>query len=134
MLKDLQIVPVEGVELAIAKTPNEEGETNFYAYIINKKEFALQKVIIMSEAFENEDGSGRTTSKLRHFHDLIPPGKAAKIEAVDPSVFSFYNRFWVSFYINEQMYDKRFLILPFKENALARIEELDLDGVLAEAQ
>ncbi len=134
MLKDLQIEPVEGVKLAIAKTPNEEGETNFYAYIINNKEFALQKVIIMSEAFENEDGSGRKTSKLRHFHDLIPPGKAAKIEAVDPSVFSFYNRFWLSFFINNKMYDKRFLVLPFQEFALTEIEELDLKGVIAEAQ
>lgn len=120
--------------MAIAKTPNEEGETNFYAYVINNKEFALQNVMIMTEAFENEDGSGRKTSKLRHFHDLIAPGKAAQIEAVDPAVFSFYNRFWVSFYINNQMYDKRFLVLPFKEYALSKIEELDLDGVLAEAQ
>ena len=128
------IEPVEGVKMAIAKTPNEEGETNFYAYVINNKEFALQNVMIMTEAFENEDGSGRRTSKLRHFHDLIPPGKAAKIEAVDPSVFSFYNRFWVSFYINNQMYDKRFLVLPFKEYALSKIEELDLEGVLADAQ
>ncbi|PTM03978.1 MAG: hypothetical protein DA405_08845 [Bacteroidetes bacterium] len=134
MLKDLKFEAVEGVKLAIAKTPDERGETNFYAYLINNKDLALQNVMITSEAFENEDGSGRKTSKLRHFHDLIPPGKSAKIEAVDPSVFSFYNRFWISFYINNQVYDQRLLVLPFKEYELTKIEELDLDGVLAEVQ
>jgi len=134
MLKDLKIVPMEGVKLAIAKTHNETGETNFYVYLINNKDLALQNVMITTEAFEHKDGSGRKTSKLRHFRDLIPPGKSVQIEAVDPSVFSFYNRFWLSFYINNQMYDQRLIVLPFKEYALLAIEELDLEGVLAEAQ
>ena len=134
MLKDLNFAPVEDVKLAIAKTPNKEGETNFYAYLINNKDLALRDVRITTEAFENKDGSGRKTSKLRHFHDLIAPGKGVKIEAVDPAVFSFYNRFWISFYINDQVYDQRLLVLPFEENALVQIEEIGLEGVLAEVQ
>jgi hypothetical protein len=120
MLKDLNFAPVEDVKLAIAKTPNEEGETNFYAYLINNKDLALRDV--------------RITSRLRHFHDLIAPGKGVKIEAVDPAVFSFYNRFWISFYINDQVYDQRLLVLPFEENALVQIEEIGLEGVFAEVQ
>jgi hypothetical protein len=134
MLKDLNFAPVEDVELAIARTPNDEGEANYYAYLINNKDLALRDVRITTEAFENEDGSGRKTSKLRHSYELVAPGKSIKIEAVDPSVFAFYNRFWISFYIKNQVYDQRLLVLPFKEDALADIAALDLKGVLAEPQ
>lgn len=134
MLKDLKFEAVDGVKLAIAKTPEDNGESTFYAYLINEKEFALQNVMILSEAFENEDGSGKKTSKLRHFHEFLAPKQSMKIETVDPAVFSFYNRFWISFYINNQVYDQRLLVLPFKEYALEEIESLGLKGVLAEPQ
>ena len=86
----------------------------------------------MTEAHENEDGSGRKTSKLRHFFDIVQGESHQKIETVDPSVFSFYNRFWLSFYIEDQVYDKRFLIRPFAEYDLDDLEQLELKGKLAE--
>ena len=71
MLKDLKFDPVSGVEVAIAKTPEKTGESTFYLYIINHKEVDLKNILVMTEAEEKEDGSGRKTSKLRHFFELL---------------------------------------------------------------
>ncbi|QNR23744.1 hypothetical protein [Croceimicrobium hydrocarbonivorans] len=128
MLKDLKFDPVSGVEVAIAKTPEKTGESTFYLYIINHKELDLKNLLVMTEAEEKEDGSGRKTSKLRHFFELLAAGESLKVETVDPSVLSFYNRVWLSFYIDGQVYDRRYMIEPFKEWDLEPIEALDLKG------
>ncbi len=130
MLKDLNFDPVTDVKVAIAKTPEATGESTFYLYLINNKEEALKNVLVMTEAAEEEDGGGRKTSKLRHFFEEVSASNSIKIETVDPSVLSFYNRVWLSFYIAEQVYDRRYLIEPFKEWDIELIEELDLKGRL----
>lgn len=132
MLKDLNFEPVSDVRVAIAKTPEKTGESTFYLYLINGKDVALKNVLVMTEAAEEEDGSGRKTSKLRHFIEHIDPNHSIKVETVDPSVLSFYNRIWLSFYLNDQIYDKRYTIKPFKEWDLELLEDLDLKGRLAE--
>lgn len=132
MLKDLNHKEVEGVSFAIAKTPDETGETTFYLYIINENQYALDNVLIMTEAHENQDGSGRKTSKLRHFFERVDASSHQKVETVDPSVFSFHNRVWISFYVDGTMRDKRFIIAPFKEYELEEISVLNLKGKLAE--
>jgi len=130
MLKDLNFDPVTDVRVAIAKTPEKTGESTFYLYLINGKSEDLKNVLVMTEATENADGSGRRTSKLRHFIELLGAEESIKVETVDPSVLGFHNRIWVSFYLGEQIYDKRFHIEPFKEWDLEDLEDLNLKGKL----
>ncbi len=132
MLKDLNIKPVEGLSLVIAKTPEETGEHTFYLYLINENDYELENVMVMTEAFEHEDGSGKSTSKLRHFFDAVAPQGQQKIETVDPSVFGFHNRVWVSYYKDGEMRDRKFLFKPFVEFDLEPISSLDLKGRIAE--
>lgn len=132
MLKDLNFDPVTDVRLAIAKTPEKTGESTFYLYLINGKKEALKNVLVMTEAAENEDGSGRITSKLRHFIEFVDSEQSIKVETVDPSVLGFYNRVWLSFYLDDQIYDRRYTFPPFKEWDLNHLEDLDLKGRLAE--
>jgi hypothetical protein len=40
------------------------------------------------------------------------PNEVAKIELIVPEVFGLYNEYWVSFWINEELFDKKFLFLP----------------------
>jgi hypothetical protein len=131
MLKDLNFESIDGVRMAIAKTPENTGEATYYLYLINNKKEALVNALVMTEATENEDGSGRKTSKLRHFFNKVEDDGAIKVETIDSSVFGFYNKVWLSFYIDKQIYELRFTFLPFKEWDLETITELDLKGRLA---
>ncbi len=130
MKKDIPFTRVSDIKVAIAKTLNEKGESDWYAYIINNKPTHLNNILISSSAAENEDGSGRKTSQLRHFIEHLDKESFAKIERVDPAVFGFYNRYWVSFYIGHQVFDERFMLPPFREWEATRIEELDMEGVI----
>ncbi len=132
MKKDISFNTVIDVKVAIAKTIDEKGESDWYAYVINNKNVAIDNVMVSSSAVEHKDGSGRKTSQLRHFIEKIDVGSFAKIERVDPGVFGFYNRFWVSFYIGRQVFDKKFTLEPFNEWEISEIEELRMDGQASE--
>lgn len=128
MKKDINFPKVTDVEIAVAKTIDEKGESDWYVYVINNKPTPLNNVMVVSNANEEEDGGGRKTSTLRHLLEHLDANSYAKVERIDPAVFSFYNQFWVSFYIGRELFDKKFVIEPFSEWELDTIEELEMDG------
>jgi len=131
MKKDIQMPKVTGVKLCIGKSTNELGESEWYVYLINKNLIELTNVMIVSKGYESDDKDARQTSKLRHMIKQVAPQSAAKVEAISPEVFSFYNEFWVSYYIINELFDKKFIVGPFQEFELETIEEIDLEGRLA---
>lgn len=128
MKKDINFPKVTDVKIAVGKTIDEKGESDWYVYIINNKPADLSNVMIVSNANEHLDGSGRKTSTLRHFIEGLGANSFAKVERIDPGVFSFYNEFWVSFYIGRELFDHKFKVEPFNEWELDDIEELDMKG------
>jgi hypothetical protein len=58
----------------------------------------------------------------------------AKIEVIMPEVFSLYNEYWLSFWVNDVLYDKQFLFPP--ESIIASnfklINQFGKKGVLAQ--
>jgi hypothetical protein len=60
------------------------------------------------------------------------PNEAARIEPIMPDLFHLTNEFWVSFWIDDVMYDKRFLFLPgsIKQEDFKLIELLGHKGIL----
>lgn len=132
MKKEISFNAVIDVKVAIAKTIDKKGESDWYAYVINNKNVAIDNVMVSSSAAENEDRTGRKTSQLRHFIEQVAAHGFAKIERVDPAVFNFYNRYWVSYYIGRQIFDKKFEVIPFKEWEVTHLPELEMDGKASE--
>ncbi len=132
MKKDINFPKVTDVKIAVGKTIDEKGESDWYVYIINNKPTDLNNVMVVSNANENQDGSGRKTSTLRHFMEGLKASSFAKVERIDPAVFSFYNEFWLSFYIGRELFDHKFKMAPFSEWELEDIEELDMKGRLGQ--
>lgn len=131
MKKDINFPAVTDIKIAIGKTIDEKGESDWYVYLINNKPTALNNVMIVSNASEEQDGGGRKTSTLRHLIEDLEANTFAKVERIDPAVFGFYNQFWVSFYIGRELFDKKFTIEPFLEWEIEEIEELDMQGKVA---
>lgn len=132
MKKDINFPAVTDVKIAVGKTIDEKGESDWYVYVINNKPTALNNVMIVSNASEEQDGGGRKTSTLRHLIQDLDANTFAKVERIDPAVFGFYNQFWVSFYIGRELFDKKFTIEPFSEWEIEDIEELGMQGKVAE--
>lgn len=131
MKKDIQIPKVTGVKLCIGKSTTHQGESEWHVYLINKNLIELTNVMIVSKGYESTDKNARKTSTLRHMIEKVEAQSVAKVETISPEVFSFFNEFWVSYYIINQLFDKKFIIEPFQEFELDTIEELELKGRLA---
>jgi hypothetical protein len=131
MKKDIDFSPVTGVKLAIAKTETESGE-DWAVYIINLNLIELKNVMITSKGYGELEGEQRKTSTLRHLIEELGVQSIAKIEPIDPVVFELTNEFWVSYYILDQIFDKKFIFTPgsFHPSLQRMIPELGLEGVL----
>ncbi|OEK05810.1 hypothetical protein [Roseivirga misakiensis] len=131
MKKDIHIPEVTGVKICIAKSTNPLGESEWHVYMVNRNLIELTNVMIVSKGYESLEKDARKTSTLRHLVGTIEQQSVAKVEPISPEVFSFYNEFWVSYYIVNEMFDKKFVIAPFQEFELEEIEELELLGKTA---
>lgn len=131
MKKDIDFHPVTGVKLAIAKQETANG-VEWGVYIFNLNLIELKTIMITSKGYGILDGEKRQTSTLRHMIEELGPEEMAKIEPIDPAVFSLTNEFWVSYYILDQIFDKKFIFTPgsFDPANVQMIPELGLEGIL----
>jgi hypothetical protein len=131
MKKDIQIPEVTDVEMAVVYEYNDVYKTDDWnVYLINNKNIALEMVVIVSQGFSDT----KTTSLLRKKLERLPANSFAKIEFMQPELFKLNNRFQVSFFEGNKVFEKTFL---FKENtvsegALNTISEIKKRGILAE--
>lgn len=128
--KDL-IPKVEGVFLALLE---EKGNEEYAVYLINDRKDIMEGIIVTSVGFGENMPSGEAlkTATLRHSLEVLLPEEYAKIELIIPEVFGLYNEYWVSFWIDEVLYDKKFLFLPdsIKIEDLAVLPRFNKKGIL----
>ena len=122
---------VTGVKLFIGKSTTSLGESQWDVYLINNNLIELTNVMVVSKGYESKDPDARKTSTLRHMIERVDEQSVAKIESINPNVFSFYNEFWVSYFILNELFDKKFIVAPFQEFDLDQINELTIPGKLA---
>ena len=131
MKKDIQIPEVTGLEIAVVQEYNDLYKTNDWnVYIINKKEVNLEMVVIVTQGFSET----KTTSLMRKKLDVLPANSFAKIEFIQPELFKLHNRFQITFFEGNTLYDKTFLFEKntIKEGKVRMIPELKKRGILAE--
>ncbi len=136
MRQELLGPKVEGVAVAVVKQIGEDNATIYNVYLINLREDIIEGIIITSEGFgvNVQTGEKIKTSSLRHSIELMLPNEAAKIEPIMEEVFGLTNQFWVSFWINDTMYDKKYIFLPetIQERNMKLIPAIGLKGVIIE--
>ena len=131
MKKDIDFHPVTGVKLAIAKE-EKEGKEEWAVYIINNNLIELNTLMITSKGYGTISGEMRKTSVLRHMIEELGAQCMAKVEPIDPALFSLNNEFWVSYFILDQIFDKKFIFVKgsMHQDNISYIPEIDLYGVV----
>lgn len=132
MLKDIEVEQVNNVGVAVVKEANEEGETIYNVYLINKKDHVLEGVLVSSKGYGEIDGEKRNTSVLRHFLDSVDKHSYKLIEPIVEDVFNLTNEYWVSFYQYKKLLDKKFRIVPetIREDNFIEIPYIGKPGIL----
>jgi hypothetical protein len=131
MKKDIQIPEVTGVEMAVVYEYNDLYKTDDWnVCLINNKNVDLEMIVIVSQGFSET----KKTSLLRKKLAVLPANSFAKIEFIQPELFKLNNRFQVTFFEGNILYEKTFLFKKntIKEGALRTISEIKKRGVLAD--
>ncbi len=134
MKKDIPFLPVKDVKVAVVRKMNAEGNFDWFVYLLNTNNVTIKNVLVTSDGYGYMNDEPRRTSTLRHYLGDIDPNHAAIIEPIHPSVFGLTSEYWVSYFIDGQIYDKRFIFVPdsIVEENLSYIAQLNLSGVLHE--
>jgi hypothetical protein len=125
---------VEGISLALVALPIEGGEPEYIVYLLSAREDIIEGIIVTSTGYGQDPISGQEikTSTLRKGIEVMLPNEAARIEPIMPELFGLNNEYWVSFWADDVMYDKRFVfeagsIDPTK---FVEIPQLNAVGIL----
>jgi hypothetical protein len=132
MKKDIPFLPVQGISIAIAREKNELNAYLWNVYLLNKNDFILNNILISSKGYGTKDGEMQQTSILRHHFPELAPGEHIVVEPIDPGIFHLNNEYWVSYFVNNQIFDKKFIFLTESiiEENLIFIPELNMEGIL----
>jgi hypothetical protein len=120
-------------DVAVAVVPElVEDQNGWMVYLVNLKNAAIENVLVSSKGYGEIDNRNLRTSELRHYIEKLEPHKFSKIEPIIEDVFGLANEYWVSFYENKTIYDKKFVFLPesINENNFVTIPFLNKKGVM----
>lgn len=109
MIKDIVFPEVEGIAVAVVQ--EHEGLDEFNVYLINLKQENIKNVLITSTGYGLINEEHKKTSTLRHFFEEIKGHDFMTIEPITKDVFGLSNEYWVSFTLNNQLFDKKFVFL-----------------------
>jgi hypothetical protein len=87
-------------------------DTDWNVYLINHKDVPLEGVLVSSRGYGKIGEDEVETSVLRHFLETVNAKSFVKIEPILEDVFCLNNEYWLSFYINGVIYDKKYIFLP----------------------
>lgn len=125
---------VENVSLALVELPIEGAEPEYIVFLINNRDDIMEGIIVTSTGFGENPTTGEAikTSTLRKGIEVMLPGEAARIEPIMPDLFDLSNEFWVSFWVNETMYDKRFVFTAgtIQPKKFKFIPQLNAKGII----
>lgn len=135
MRKDIQVPKVKDIAVAVVQELNEEKTTNIYnVYFINLTEDVVENVLVTSKGYgENKVTNEQIkTSVLRHNLGVLRPDSFTKIEPIMEDMFPLNNEYWVSFFIDDKMFDKKFIFLAetIQESNFVTIPVINKKGVL----
>ncbi len=132
MIRDIEIPEVKNVTVAIARKRHPGESDEWKVYLINKNSFPIENTLVASKGYGEKNGEQQQTSVLRHYLETVPAESAVLVEPIDSAVFHLNNEYWVSYYIGQTIYDKRFVFVPDSicEENLTFIKELKMEGIL----
>ncbi|MFT4659998.1 MAG: hypothetical protein ACI8XB_000254 [Patiriisocius sp.] len=145
MKKDLIPNDVKDIIVAVVKELSTDKEMVWNVYLINKKPVQIEGVLVSSNGYgikkatpeaklDGAEDEKINTSMLRHFLDEVEANSFKKIEMITEEVFGIFNQYWVSFYEDKKMSDKKFIFPAesISEVNFTMIPVINLKGVMIE--
>lgn len=130
MKKDIEIPIATTIAIAAIYEWNNDSTAKIWnAYLINQGFLDLELLMVVSKGYVGAD----KTSVLRHNLGSLAPQSFKKVELLHEALFAFNNEFFVTFFSNNKLYEKKILFPEnsMSENNLRMIPLMGKEGVLA---
>jgi len=130
MKEDIEVPIAKDVYVAIAHEWDKDFlAKEWNAYIINDRATRIDMVLIVSKGYDGD----RKTSTLRHAIGVVEKKAFEKIEMLQEDVFVLNNEFFVTYYADNKLFERRFI---FEKNSIgtAQLKPLPIleqPGILA---
>ncbi|MFC4095627.1 hypothetical protein [Euzebyella saccharophila] len=128
MKKDIEIPIAKDVHVAVIREWNDEFlSKDWNAYLINNRKDAIEMAIVVSKGYDGDI----KTSTMRHGLGTLGPRSFAKIEVLQEEVLALTNEFFVTFFAEGKLYEKKFLFQKntITENSLTTIPLIEKEGI-----
>lgn len=133
MKRDIVVPAVTNVLVAAVPRQGAQNADDLWdVYVINQREDSMDNVLITSQGQGAVDGRDKSTTVMRHFHQIIRPGEALKVEPIQPALFAIENEYWISFNSGSRMLDRKFIFRPgsISKEGLEKVPGLGKRGVV----
>lgn len=130
MKKDIEIPVVKDVHVAaILEWDDNFTEQQWVAYLLNNREDPIEMVMVVSKGYLGEI----KTSTMRHAMRQVEPKSYAKIELMQEDVLKLTNEFFVTFFAEGKLFEKKFIFPEhsIKRSAIAPVPVFEQEGILA---
>ncbi|MDP5229501.1 MAG: hypothetical protein NWQ38_03845, partial [Cellulophaga sp.] len=112
MKKDIEIPIAKDIDIAAVYEYNEdEGVKVWNAYIINNGTLLLDMLMVVSKGYNGE----QKTSTMRHNLGVLEAKSFRKVELLQEAIFTLNNEFFVTFFADNKLYEKKFV---FKKDTI----------------
>ncbi|PCJ95332.1 MAG: hypothetical protein COA50_08970 [Flavobacteriaceae bacterium] len=112
MKKDIEIPIVKDVHVAIVHEWDDQMlNKNWNAYIINNRNTIIEMAIVVSKGY-NEI---QKTATMRHALGTLEAKSFKKFEPLQEEIFVLNNEFFLTFFADHKLYEKKFL---FRKNTI----------------
>ena len=109
MKEDINIPEIKNVTVVIKPEGEEEPWT---VYLVNGNDFPLKDILVASKGYSQKAPGHEETSTIRQHFDLLEANSSTQIELITQEVFHLFNEYGVTYYINEEIYFKKFIFVP----------------------
>ncbi len=132
MKSDLPENIVEDIAIAVVLEEEHIQSSSWKVYILNLKDIEIENVLVSSKGYGTLNGEQVKTSVFRHFIGNLKAKSCSAIELIDEKLFAINNEFWLSYYVNGVIYDKKFIFLTesIAESNFIRIPIINKPGVM----
>lgn len=127
--KDIEIPVVKHVHVAVVYEWNKDFlAREWNAYLINNRKTAIEMTIVVSKGYNGDI----KTSVMRHGLGTIAGKSFVKIELLQEEVLALNNEFYLTFFADNKLYEKRF-VFPKNtifEKACSSLPVMESEGIL----
>lgn len=131
MKKDIVIPKVEDIAIAIVEEGSED-EKEWVVYLLNMKNCSINDTLVSSKGYGEINQKKKKTTFFSHYLDTLNSQSYKKVEMINESVFGLTNEFFLTYYIDGLIHDKKYIFLPetiIKENK-TNIPLLNKKGIM----